>query len=172
MTFSVWLEPIPQDAKYLRKIIGHLAKKYGAPTFTPHVTLYSGIGKYLQAEEAVKKCTGFPKLRLQTKNIAFSNYLWKTLFVNIKQDDNMRLVNKCLRNSLEHSTRYEFKPHISLIYKKMDAKTKYHLSKTIKIKQSFTFDKITIISSSKNIRKWKKRKTIQLKKTRSRALLK
>jgi 2'-5' RNA ligase len=165
MTFSIWLEPIPQDAKYLKKITGHLAKKYNAPIFAPHITLYNEISKYQHAEAAVRKCKDLSKLRLKTASVGFSDSLWKTLYVNIRKSKSLKSINKCLGTSLECSPQYKFKPHMSLIYKKLDAKTKRHLAQNLKIRQSFGFDKITIIHSSKDVSKWKKKKTIYLKKT-------
>jgi 2'-5' RNA ligase len=164
MTFSIWLEPSQQDAKHLRKIIKHLAKKHDAPTFAPHVTLHSGIKRYRDAENAVRNCTAFSKLHLETKGIRYSDYLWKTLFAEIKKDDYVKQLNKCLKNSLERQVKYEFKPHLSLIYKKLDANTKRKLVRTMNVKRHVVFDKITIIVSSKNVKAWKKKKTIYLKK--------
>jgi 2'-5' RNA ligase len=167
MTFSIWLEPISQDARYLRKITTSLAKKYNAPLFTPHITLYSGVDRYQHAEEAVRKCKGFSELRLRTANIGFSGTIWKTLFVNIKKSKNLKSINRFLESSLAHSTKYEFRPHVSLIYKKLDAKTKRQLARNVNIRRSLGFDKITIIRSSKIVSRWEKKKTIHLKKTQA-----
>jgi 2'-5' RNA ligase len=167
MTFSVWLEPSQQDAKHLRKIINHPAKKYNAPIFAPHVTLYGGIQRYRDAENAVRKCTAFSKLHLETKGIRYSDYLWKTLFAEIKKDDCVKQLNKCLKNSLGRQVNYEFRPHLSLIYKKLDANTKRKLARTMTVKKHVVFDKITIIISSKNVKTWKKKKTVHLKKPAS-----
>lgn len=162
MTYSIWLEPSQKDAKYLNKIILDLAKKYGAPRFSAHITVYSGMSCLNQAKVAVNSCRP-SKFRVKTSTIRHSDYLWKTIFVNIKKDTNLRAVNSILQKNLKLD--YEFKPHISLIYKTLDTATKRKIIKSLKIKKSLTFEKITIIRSSKNVHTWKKLYTVRLKMT-------
>ncbi|MEO9309437.1 MAG: hypothetical protein ABI337_03985 [Nitrososphaera sp.] len=161
MTYSVWLEPTIKDLKYLSKIIKRLGRKYNAPLFTPHITVYSNIARYTQASRAVDACANFSKIFVTRGKICHSNYLWKTLYIEIKKDRGLRLINNTLRSNLEN--RYEFAPHISLIYKKLDTNTKKQIIKGLKLKRIYAFDKITIIRSAKNVTKWKKMKTIRLK---------
>lgn len=161
MTYSVWLEPAIKDAKYLSKIIKRLGKKYNAPIFAPHITVYSNIAKYTQASSAVGACVGLSKIRVTCTKIKYADYLWKTLYLEIKKDKRLQLINNTLGSKLVN--RYKFAPHISLIYKKLDINTKKRIIKDLKLKHTFSFDKITIIRSSKNVSKWKKMKTIRLK---------
>lgn len=162
MTKSIWLEPSSEDAKYLNKIIKNLAKKHGAPKFSAHITVYSGVSSMAKAKNAVNEChaSGF---KVRATGIGHSEYLWKTLFVNIKKDQNLKALNLGLKKNLK--AKYEFKPHISLIYKKLDTSTKRQIIQSLRFKKSFRFDKITIINSSKNVRTWKKLYTVRLKMT-------
>ena len=162
MTYSIWLEPLSGDAKHINKTINKLAKTHAAPRFSAHMTLYSGISSLIMAKHAVNQC---PKLRLDVRasGISQSDYLWKTVFVNVKKDKNLRHLNSTLQKNLK--TKYEFKPHISLIYKRLDRTTKRKIIRDLRIKKSFTFDKITIIKSSKNVDNWKKLYTVRLKPT-------
>ncbi|MEM3006873.1 MAG: hypothetical protein QXW37_00620 [Candidatus Nitrosotenuis sp.] len=161
MIYSVWLEPTIKDTKYLSKIIKQLGRKYNAPLFKPHITVYSNIAKYTQASSAVAECVGLSKIRVTCTKIRYTDYLWKTLYLEIKKDKRLQLINTTLGSKL--ANRYKFAPHISLIYKKLDVNTKKHLIKNLKLKRIYSFDKITIIRSSKNVLKWKKMKTIRLK---------
>ncbi|MBI5697089.1 MAG: hypothetical protein HZC29_00995 [Thaumarchaeota archaeon] len=162
MTYSIWLEPSQKDTVYLNKIISDLAKKYGAPRFSAHLTVYSGVSGLNQAKSAVNSCR-LAKFQVKTSAIRHSDYLWKTIFVNIKKDTNLRTVNSILQKNLKLD--YEFKPHVSLIYKALDTATKRKIIKNLKIKKSLTFDKITITRSSKNVHTWKKLYTVRLKMT-------
>lgn len=63
MTYSVWLEPSIKDAKYISKIIKQLGRKYGAPLFAPHITVYGNIAQYAQASKAINICADLPKIR-------------------------------------------------------------------------------------------------------------
>lgn len=50
--YSIWLCPKPSETPALQKTIDHLAKKYQpAPTFSPHVTFYSGIDTSVPLEK-------------------------------------------------------------------------------------------------------------------------
>ena len=54
MYYSIWAEPAKKDAKYLSQIIHMLGEKYHAPTFLPHITVYSEIKSRLVAQTAIK----------------------------------------------------------------------------------------------------------------------
>ncbi|MFN3655557.1 MAG: hypothetical protein ACK4TO_09610, partial [Candidatus Nitrosotenuis sp.] len=73
MTYSVWLEPAIKDAKYISKIIKQLGKKYDAPLFSPHITLYGNITRYVQASRAINTCADLPKIRVTCTKIRHSN---------------------------------------------------------------------------------------------------
>lgn len=161
MTYSVWLEPAINDAKYISKIIRRLGRKYDAPVFAPHITICGNIARYAQANKAINTCADLPKIRVTCTKIRHSNYLWKTLYLEIKKDKKLQLINNTFGSNLKN--RYKFAPHISLIYKKLDTNTKKQIIRGLKLKRIYSFDKITIIRSSKNISKWKKMKTIRLK---------
>jgi len=152
MTYSIWLVPSHQDKKYLNKIIHNLAKKHDAPKFSSHITVYSGITSLKKAKEAVQRINSC-KVRVYKTGIGQSEYLWKTLFVKIKKGKNLSKIHNTLYEAL--GTKYDFEPHISLIYKKLDSTTKLNIKNSLKIKKSFSFDGIVIIKSSKNVKAWK-----------------
>ncbi len=162
MTYSIWLEPASKDARYLRKIMQNISEKYNAPMFDPHITLYGEIAKLSTAKKMVRQCK-VSQMRLRCTGMGHSENLWKTLFINVKNDKNLKLVYGILQANLEH--KYEFKPHISLVYGRLDVKNKKCLARELKIKHSITFDRISIIKSSADVSKWKKQDTIRLKKT-------
>lgn len=138
-----------------------MAKKYNAPNFSAHITLFSGIGEYNNAKNAINECRFLKKIHVNVMGIGDSNYLWKTVFLNIKNDSALNRLNELLTKALP-KTKYQFNPHISLIYKKMRKPTRTTLKRDLKIRKKFTFDKITIIRSSKNVSAWKKIKSIKL----------
>ncbi|WP_100182199.1 hypothetical protein [Candidatus Nitrosotenuis aquarius] len=152
MTYSIWLVPSYGDKKYLNKIVNDLAKKYGAPKFSAHITVYSGITSLRKAKAAVQNLDSC-KIKVCKTGIGQSNYLWKTIFVKIKKDKNLGKIHKTLHAVL--GTKYDFVPHISLIYKNMDYSTKRKIKNSLKIKKSFSFGGIVIIRSSKCVKDWK-----------------
>ncbi|AJZ75413.1 hypothetical protein [Candidatus Nitrosotenuis cloacae] len=163
MTYSIWLAPTAKDAKYLNQIIKNLATQYGAPKFDAHITLYSKVRSLSQAKQVLNE-NKFDVMRTKSIGIGKSDYLWKTVFLKIKKDKSLSYTNQILAKNLK--TKYSFEPHISLIYKKMKPQTKTNLIKNLKMKKSYTFDRIIIIRSSKNVKQWKKLYSIRLNSTR------
>lgn len=160
MTYSIWLEPAESDKKHLLRIIRELSSKYDAPMFDPHITLYGRIQRLDAAKKAVLRCCGLPKIRASVKKIRHSNYLWKTLYADIEPSAELCSIHNVLKRGLK--TRYEFKPHVSLIYKKLPTRTKIEIRKTISIKQDLKFDKITAVISSPVVDDWRRRFGISL----------
>lgn len=152
MIYSVWAEPAANDARYLLKIIRRLGRKYHAPTFRPHITVYGGVRDASPVISAIRSC-GARKFAVHTKGLDFSDALWKTVFVNVERNIQMQKINNAIKKVAPNQ--YEFLPHISLIYKKMDCSAKQEIIDDLKIKSKFTFDKITVIASSKVVSEWK-----------------
>ncbi len=139
MTYSIWLEPTTNDAKYPSKLIRQLGKKYNAPVFAPHITLYGGVRTYKQAIIAAKTCSDLSKMKVSATGANYSNYLWKTLFIEIKKDKNLQETIFRLKAVLGNS--YKFSPHISLVYKKLDTHTKKQIVKELRIKHAYYLTK-------------------------------
>lgn len=163
MTYSIWLTPTTKDAKHLNQIIKNLSKQYDAPKFGAHITLYSKVNSLTKAKQVLVE-NKFGTIRTKSTGIGQSDYLWKTIFIKVKKDKSLRSINQILAKNLK--TKYFFEPHISLIYKKLDHQTKTKLIKNLKIKKSYTFDRIVIVRSSKDVKQWKKLYSIRLDSTR------
>jgi 2'-5' RNA ligase len=152
MTYSIWLTPSKKDARHLNAIIQNLAKKYDAPKFSAHITVYSGIPSLAKAKSAMQSLNS-GTIKARKIGIGKSDHIWKTLYIRIKKDKKLDALHKALYNELK--AKYVFLPHISLIYKKLDNPTKRKIIQTLKTKKSFAFDNMAIIRSSKNVHKWK-----------------
>lgn len=163
MTYSIWLEPSANDKRYLQKIIRSLARQHRAPQFQPHITLYSGVPSIKLAKNAVHDCKCVSKIQVVGGKLRHSDYLWKTLYLEIKPSSRLTALNQVLRARLQKSTKYRFCPHVSLIYKKMPTGKKRQIVKELRIKRTLEFDKISIIHSSKTVRNWKVLAKISLK---------
>jgi 2'-5' RNA ligase len=163
MTYSIWLVPTIKDAKYLNQVIKNLAIQYDAPKFDAHITLYSKVRSLAKAKQVLDE-NKFGIMRTKHTGIGQSDYLWKTIFLKIKKDKSLSNINQILAKHFK--TNYSFEPHISLIYKKLNPQTKTKLIKNLKMKKSYTFDRIVIVRSSKDVKQWKKMHSIRLDSTR------
>lgn len=162
MTYSIWLVPAAHDKKYVKKIISNLATAYDAPKFSPHITLYSGIARHSLALDAVTGCKDMSKLTVHAKAIRTSNYLWKTLYVEIRPTAKLRKLHLACKQRLSEHVRYEFAPHMSLIYKELERKTKNQITKDLRMKCTFSFDKVVLVRSSSKVSEWKDLASVRL----------
>ncbi len=154
--FAVWLLPNTEDIEYLNGIIKNLSQRYSAPEFVPHITVYGLVDPSLEVlEECVKNSISDSKPFIVKKSgIDYSDDIWKTIFINIKPNSSLISINKKLARKLGQYARYEFMPHISLIYKKIDDAEKKKIIDSLKIKNEFTIDKIAIQKFSENVHEW------------------
>jgi hypothetical protein len=77
-----WLLPADSQRAWFRAAIERLAKKYDAPVFEPHVTLYSGDDEEESARALVDHvATRNAPLELSVAGVEHSERLTKTLFV-------------------------------------------------------------------------------------------
>jgi 2'-5' RNA ligase len=152
--YSIWVEPTAKDSKYLMQIICKLAKKHDSPSFNPHITVYSGVRNESAAKHAIQNCAHIGKFAVNVMNLEFSDNLWKTVFANVEKNRKLTQIHDAIKKAIPLKTKYEFNPHISLIYKKLDDSKKQGIIDTLAIKPKIVFDKITIIASSKYVGKW------------------
>ncbi len=152
--FSIWVEPATKDAKYLLQTICNLGKKYHSHTFNPHITVYSGVRSISDAKRAIQNRKNMGKFTVMATGLAFSDNLWKTVFVNVEKNQRLKQIHDTVKKNIRQSTKYQFDPHISLIYKKMGDSEKQEIIDGLRIKQKFTFDSIAVITSSRNVEKW------------------
>jgi len=86
--------------------------------------------------------------------VLFSDNFWKTLFVEFYPNKQFERINKKLTESLGSYRKYEFKPHVSLIYKKMSKDEQKKLADGIVIKENFKITGMWIQQFSDDIEKW------------------
>lgn len=145
--FSIWLLPAKEDSNFLGEIIKNLSRKYSAPTFIPHLTIYGG-GLKLDLERAKKIVTksveGIKPFIIEINKINRSDNFWKTVFIEIKMNKYLEMIYQNLKRELIIYNDYELEPHLSLIYKKLPLVEKNKIIKSSKIKSSFLIDKIAI----------------------------
>lgn len=155
--FSIWLLFDKEDNDYLDHIIQDLSKQYESPIFIPHITVYGLVDAKLETIDKIvlESIKDVKPFLVERNKINYSDDFWKTLFVEIKQNLYLNSINEKLTNGLSKFSNYEFVPHISLIYKKMNEGKKKSLVKNLNIKNSFLVTKIAIQGFSENIEDWK-----------------
>jgi len=138
---ACWLLPAEPARAYFRETIHHLAAKYDAPVFEPHLTLAIGPELTKAAESTLAGLTSGP-IELRDIGLSFSPTFTRTLFVRFVPS--AALLH--LRDSLGRDATEVFDPHLSLLYQKMPEAEQKRLAAEIKVPFStVTFDRVAAI---------------------------
>lgn len=135
---SYWLVPAEAERGVFQELITTLAQRYSAPTFVPHVTLYSGesppdeqpLAIMAQATRAVHV------VQLQVERILYTAEFTKTLFVQLHPSPVLRQLTDALRQLSATPSTYVLNPHISLLYTHMRESEQRHLAATLPLSLS------------------------------------
>ena len=144
---AYWLIPSEPAHSFFQQIINDLARRCDAPVFEPHVTIHVGADRADAAEnalgDAARKCKA---IGLTPLGIDQSDEFIKTLFVQFAMSAELRKINNVICEAANNSAQYELKPHLSLLYKKMEAAARCELADSIDVPFSeVTFDAIKAV---------------------------
>jgi 2'-5' RNA ligase len=144
---AYWLIPSEPAHGFFQRIINDLALRYDASVFEPHVTIHVGPDRADAAKDALADAARECKLiRLTPLGIDESDEFIKTLFVQFAMSAEMRKTNDIIRQAADDSSRYQLKPHLSLLYKNLAAATRRKLAASINVPVSeVTFDAIKAV---------------------------
>ena len=154
---AIWLTFSKSDREYLKKIIDEISGKYNAPKFEPHITVYGLVDSEISlidniAKEATLNCNSF---LVKKSEILQSEELWKTVYIKLKMNAQLESIHKNLKKHFEKISKYEFSPHISLIYKILPTEEKIKIINELDIKNEFIINKLVIQKFFPDIEKWK-----------------
>ncbi len=117
---SLWLVPEKAQEKALTKTIDGLAKKYGAYSFIPHITVYylSSSTPLNEAIEGIKKeIKGIKPIEVNAKRVECSEVFIQTLYIRYQTSNLLLKLYKRLDKRFSKNHKYHLNPHLSLIYK-------------------------------------------------------
>jgi hypothetical protein len=143
---AYWLVPADPARIFFEQMIGDLARRYNAPIFEPHMTIYVGSDR-VEAEEVIAKAIGgFRLVRAKVFKVCESGEFIKTLFVQFAPDRKLQQLNETVRDAAQDSSDYQLNPHLSLLYKKMSTLARRQLAHSIKLPFSeVTFESIKAV---------------------------
>ena len=154
---AIWLTFSKSDREYLKNIIDKISEKYHAPKFEPHITVYGLIDLEINqidkiAKEVISNQNSF---LVKKSEILQSEELWKTVFIELKIDQQLELIHKNLKKYFKKFLKYEFNPHISLIYKILPIDERIKIMNELNIKNEFQVSKLAVQKFFPDIEKWK-----------------
>jgi 2'-5' RNA ligase len=129
---AYWLIPSEPAHSFFQRIINDFARRYDAPVFEPHVTVHVGADQADAAAKALEKAANESELvRLTPLRIDQSDEFIKTLFVQFAMTAELGKINRTIRHAASDSSRYELKPHLSLLYKNLPAANRSEVAASI-----------------------------------------
>ena len=151
---TFWLIPVESARRYFHSLIRDLARRFDAPVFESHLTLYvttaakeEGPAATLQSAVANSKIC-----RLSIAGIDFSEEFTKTLFVQFRPDEALTALNEKLRAVSASQDEYQLNPHLSLIYKKLSPETKVEIANSLRLPfDDVEFDTVRAVISPAKI---------------------
>lgn len=153
---SIWLVPSEEDEKYLKDIIDELGQKYQAPSFTPHLTTYGDINiepeiAHQAAKESIK---GIQPFTIIVDKLNYTDFFFKTVFIKFRDHETLNAIYQRLKDKLGQHGEYILKPHISLIYKKLNEEKGKEIIQSLNVKNDFTINKIVAVTPGNVEKGW------------------
>ena len=144
---AYWLIPSEPAHSFFQRIVNDLAHRWDAPVSEPHVTIHVGADRAHAAKNALVDAARECKhIALKPLGIDQSDEFTKTLFVDFPVRAELQKINSIVRRATNDSSRYQLKPHLSLLYKKLAAATRRELAASINVPVSrVTFDAIKAV---------------------------
>jgi 2'-5' RNA ligase len=132
IVIAYWLIPGEPVRSYFQSLINHLARRYNAPQFEPHVTIYVGANCTNKVDEVLSKAArGCERIVLRVLEVGGSSEFIKTLFVQFAATPQLQQLNQSIRIAAQDSSDYQLNPHLSLLYKKMSNQDRCLLARSI-----------------------------------------
>lgn len=151
---TYWLMPAQPARGFFVSLIRDLAKRFDAPLFEPHVTLYvAPAGKDDPAEVLNRAQVGQRSYRLKIAGFGHSEKFTKTLFAQFDPDESVKELSGKIRAESASSEPYDLDPHLSLIYQDIPALEKARLASSFALPfPDVTFDSVRAVVSPAEIK--------------------
>jgi len=142
-----WLIPAEPAHRFFQDLINDLARRYDAPVFEPHVTIYVGANSTDAVNTTLSKAArDCEPIVLQALEISHSDEFIKTLFVQFAMNRQLQQVNQSIRGGVQDSSDYQLNPHLSLLYKRMSIQERRLLARSIEVSfPEVTFDSLKAV---------------------------
>jgi hypothetical protein len=150
---TYWLIPAEPARSHFRTLIQDLARRFDAPIFEPHVTLYvTESGNENPAGVLNEALRNIKPPCLSITAINYSDEFTKTLFVELRPNEWLGSLSRTLRAASASQREYQLNPHLSLIYKTMSPETKVQLANSIRLPfDEVRFDSVKAVISPTKI---------------------
>lgn len=129
INYSLWLRPTQIQIDEFTQIISSLAHSYRTAPFPPHITLLSRIPAELNIIKRICKkiVDQTQEFDIPLQEIDFTEAYYRNFFILAELTQELSRFYEKAKIELACKTNEEFMPHLSLLYGKLDLKTKNKL---------------------------------------------
>ena len=116
--YSLWIVPTGDVCDRLSLILHRLSARYGAPEFSPHVTLLGRCvgprGELIRQSGQV--AAGLRPFVIRLEKVDFLDAYFRCLFVRAALTEPLRRAHRAACEASGHDREPAFMPHLSLLY--------------------------------------------------------
>lgn len=155
--FAVWLCPAEPARTQLQACIVSLCGRHQAPLFTAHMTLFSGHYERLSALRAAfhTAAAELGPVTVDVLGLATGEQFFRTLYLRLDQPPELTQAHDHLRAGLDPDSRYELRPHLSLIYKRTDEPAREQLRTDVQLGLTqIAFDSLVLAAPAEGHEDW------------------
>lgn len=129
INYSLWLRPTQIQIDEFTQIISSLAHIYRTAPFPPHITLLSSIPTKLNIIKRICKkiVDQTQEFEIPLQKIDFTEAYYRNFFILAESTQELSRFYEKAKIELTCKTNEDFMPHLSLLYGKLDLKTKNKL---------------------------------------------
>jgi len=129
---AYWLIPDGAAGEFFAATIQSLARKFDAPTFDPHVTLFVAPENSRDPSQVIRE-SGTVNISLEATGVNSGNEFTKTLFVQFEESDALQHLADAIFTLSGARLRHVIDPHLSLLYKNVSSAAARDLAAAINL---------------------------------------
>lgn len=164
---SLWLQTSGDTAFRLQERINKMSRKYGTPTFAPHITLLGGL-KASQTELVSLTnmlASSLYSFELTLTKAGYHDQFYQALFIGVKENKILSEIRKraCRLFDMKDADGYD--PHLSLLYGDLSQNEKERILNITgrEFYIPFPVKNIVLVETKGTPEQWKKVDTAVLK---------
>lgn len=154
---ALWLLPAARDLVPLAAKIHQLAALFGAPTFTPHVTVFGGLTtpkeQLLEAMHTIARERG--PFSLAPHGITHSELFFQCLVLDFGQAAEVLELRSELAPLVGKQPEEGARPHLSLLYAELPQDEREALAREIGLPATIHFDRLCLVAPGDGVAGWK-----------------
>jgi 2'-5' RNA ligase len=163
---AYWLLPAEQPSAEFTRWIQRLGRRWNAPLFAPHVTLYActveqepePMDLLLTMQEAV---AGIAPFALEITGVSSSDRYTECVFAEFRHSDAAAELSRRLQERSAPDQTYELQPHLSLIYANLSSEQRENIARNVSLPfEMVMFDRLRAITgpaetkSGQDVQRW------------------